>query len=201
MNEAIHSVVLVTAMFRHQELTAARKRAGMLGLVTSPVASSPLNGCETFMVLPSGSRAGWPQDSGHSQAVKEFVSWLETKRDAGGLRIFDWAAVEYGQLPGMNPVARVTRAPGVPLRARDIPTLPVLEFIRDHEVGMIFDSGDRALHLNVMRAMPPGTPYKVALAKMRGLISKGFITGCGCGCRGDFSLLQKGIDEIAKHEV
>lgn len=32
----------------------------------------------------------------------------------------------------------------------------------------------------------PGVPLKVVLAKARRLINRGVITGCACGCRGDF---------------
>lgn len=32
-------------------------------------------------------------------------------------------------------------------------------------------------------------PPKVVLAKMRALLKKGLISGCGCGCRGDFVVL------------
>lgn len=31
-------------------------------------------------------------------------------------------------------------------------------------------------------------PEKVVLAKLRGLVKRGMITGCACGCRGDFEL-------------
>jgi len=31
-------------------------------------------------------------------------------------------------------------------------------------------------------------PHKVILAKARKLIKKGFLSGCACGCRGDFEV-------------
>lgn len=34
----------------------------------------------------------------------------------------------------------------------------------------------------------PDAPEKVVLAKLRKLIKRGLITGCTCGCRGDFEL-------------
>lgn len=40
--------------------------------------------------------------------------------------------------------------------------------------------------------MPSDIPDKLALAKMRMLIRKGLVDGCGCGCRGDFELTGKG---------
>ncbi len=44
----------------------------------------------------------------------------------------------------------------------------------------------------VPHAMPEGTPEKLVLAKMRRLIKRGLVDGCGCGCRGDFELTDKG---------
>lgn len=38
----------------------------------------------------------------------------------------------------------------------------------------------------------PGTPFKVVMAKLRSLIKRGLIAGCGCGCRGDFWVTDKG---------
>jgi hypothetical protein len=32
----------------------------------------------------------------------------------------------------------------------------------------------------------PGVPHKVVLAKAARLIKRGLISGCACGCRGDF---------------
>lgn len=53
---------------------------------------------------------------------------------------------------------------------------------------------------DVYYAMPEGTPYKVALAKMRALYERGFVggcpCGCPCGCRGDFEITDKGLSFI-----
>lgn len=35
-------------------------------------------------------------------------------------------------------------------------------------------------------------PWKVILAKMRSLESRGLVKGCTCGCRGDFELTDEG---------
>lgn len=34
----------------------------------------------------------------------------------------------------------------------------------------------------------PDIPNKVILAKLRQMVRAGWITGCGCGCRGDFEI-------------
>jgi hypothetical protein len=51
-----------------------------------------------------------------------------------------------------------------------------------------------------MDAMPDGVPSKLALAKMRKMILRGVVGGCGCGCRGDFVITEKGLAELALTE-
>jgi hypothetical protein len=40
-----------------------------------------------------------------------------------------------------------------------------------------------------LRCVPP----KVALAKSRKVLKRGLVTGCGCGCRGDFEVTAAGL--------
>lgn len=35
-------------------------------------------------------------------------------------------------------------------------------------------------------------PFKLLRAKMGNLINKGYLTGCNCGCRGDYEVTMKG---------
>ena len=41
-----------------------------------------------------------------------------------------------------------------------------------------------------------GIPEVYQRAKMRRLIKRGLVRGCGCGCRGDFEITPKGIEFI-----
>lgn len=41
-----------------------------------------------------------------------------------------------------------------------------------------------------------GVPVKVIRAKMRRLIKRGFVDGCGCGCRGDFYVTTLGAQRF-----
>jgi predicted transcriptional regulator len=45
--------------------------------------------------------------------------------------------------------------------------------------------------------MPENIPNKLVINKMRQLIRRGIVTGCGCGCRGDFEITPKG-EELLK---
>jgi hypothetical protein len=44
----------------------------------------------------------------------------------------------------------------------------------------------------------PEWPEKVILAKCRQLLKRGLITGCVCGCRGDFLLTDKGSQIVGE---
>lgn len=45
-----------------------------------------------------------------------------------------------------------------------------------------------------------GMPYKVVLAKVRTLIRNGHVDGCGCGCRGDLVMQDKGWQALGYEE-
>lgn len=45
---------------------------------------------------------------------------------------------------------------------------------------------------SVLNAMPEGTSERRARAVMKILDKQGYITGCHCGCRGDYELTDKG---------
>lgn len=91
------------------------------------------------------------------------------------------------------------------VQCKDIADLPILEFLRSwHEVDqrefkaepgwcISFEGYERY----VGDAMPPGTPHKLAIAKMRTLIRRELVDGCCCGCRGDFVLTDKGWKTLA----
>ena len=80
------------------------------------------------------------------------------------------------------------------LQCKDIPTLPILEHVKKHGgIGCTWYFKDER---NVTRAMPPGLPEKLILAKMRNLMIKGLIDGCSCGCRGDYKITEEGWKRI-----
>jgi hypothetical protein len=47
-----------------------------------------------------------------------------------------------------------------------------------------FDAADGLMVFDV-----PGVPEKVVLAKAKRLMRRGLISGCACGCRGDFEVI------------
>ena len=73
------------------------------------------------------------------------------------------------------------------MQAKDIPEQPILDYIEgwSRRGHWCLNFGEER---NVFHAMPPGTPFKVGLAKMRSLIRRGLVQGCDCGCRGDYRI-------------
>lgn len=47
-------------------------------------------------------------------------------------------------------------------------------------------------------AFPPGCDWKLMNAKMNGLLRRGLVDGCPCGCRGDWHITPKGREHLAK---
>lgn len=106
---------------------------------------------------------------------------------------------------------------GARIQCKNIPVLPILAFlmrlqkreiVSEEAVSPVWPSGKLWTPIagttftgyanSVQNAMPPGTPERLAVAKMKGLIKFGLVSGCTCGCRGDFELTDKGIEMLAQ---
>lgn len=77
------------------------------------------------------------------------------------------------------------------MQVKDIPDRPILEFLASlppPRWGSWFTEYENS----VQNAMPELPSNKLALAKMRNLIRKRLVKGCGCGCRGDFEITDEG---------
>jgi len=79
------------------------------------------------------------------------------------------------------------------MQCKDILDAPILEFLESLE-GESSGSAIPADDDSVCKAFPDGdaTPRKLVLAKMKSLIKNGLVSGCACGCRGDFTLTDAG---------
>lgn len=84
------------------------------------------------------------------------------------------------------------------MQAKDISDISVVEAIRRLRttdwpiVGGRPHGETRWVSIMELEQVFPSAPHKVVLAKARALIRKGLITGCACGCRGDFELTDAG---------
>jgi hypothetical protein len=79
------------------------------------------------------------------------------------------------------------------VKCSNIPDQPILDFLADHGgIGCNWFEGNERSVANAMPNLPVEGRSKLVLAKMRSLIKKGLVSGCACGCRGDFELTRKG---------
>jgi len=86
------------------------------------------------------------------------------------------------------------------MQAKDIPEVFVLAFLESLKgtPATWFDNDGELFANSVQYGMPSGVPPKVALAKMAAMIRKGLVTGCDCGCRGDFLITDQGRTVLAE---
>jgi hypothetical protein len=100
MGYICHHAIVVTA-FDHKDAETIRWKAVDLGLTTTNVTDSPVNGYASFMVVPDGSKEGWSaSDAGNNQR-DEFLEWLTMLGPT-----CSWAEVQYGDEGGNDVMLR-----------------------------------------------------------------------------------------------
>jgi hypothetical protein len=73
--------------------------------------------------------------------------------------------------------------------------LPILEFLHDRKIrGLGWAVWYRGFENSI--PIPEGTPEKIIIKKMKQMIRKGLVAGCGCGCRGDYEISEDGIKKL-----
>lgn len=85
------------------------------------------------------------------------------------------------------------------MKCSDIPDVPLLWYILCVNKSDGWCTWDSHNSRNVKHGMPNDIPAKLVLAKMRMLIRRKLVSGCGCGCRGDFEITEKGKEYLKKH--
>lgn len=107
-----------------------------------------------------------------------------------------------GLRPMLSALQQARCLPGgaVPTKASDIPDVTVLMFLDQHQ-GRWSTHGRGDSMPTVQDAMPPRTPDKLQLAKMRQLHKRGFVGGCTCGCRGDWEITDAGLAFIGRERT
>jgi hypothetical protein len=79
------------------------------------------------------------------------------------------------------------------MKAADIPDHTILQSIKRHTLARSIGANRWEIYGDFK-----DFPEKVVHAKLHVLLRRGLITGCCCGCRGDFGLTQKGLELHAR---
>ncbi len=85
------------------------------------------------------------------------------------------------------------------MQCKDVPEIPILQFLSNRQGKPCFSF--EGLPDYIGEAMPAGTPSKLVLAKMKTLIHRKLVSGCACGCRGDFLITKKGKLMLASQSL
>lgn len=80
------------------------------------------------------------------------------------------------------------------MQCKDIPDVPILHFLAKQSRWSTHGEGYSMP--TVQNAMPSGTPVKLQVAKMKMLVRRKLVNGCGCGCRGDWEITEKGLEYL-----
>jgi hypothetical protein len=109
-----HDAIIVTG-WQFEDLQHAAERARELGLPVIGPGEEVVNGYQSILVGPDGSKEGWDASCMADESREAFIEWMESNEDLN----LDWAAVRYG---GDDPeLAELTRANGLP--NKDAPRL------------------------------------------------------------------------------
>jgi hypothetical protein len=80
----------------------------------------------------------------------------------------------------------------------NIPNKPILEFLYQRFLDdKIWCTWFQGYENSIDQAMPVWVDEDMIQAKMSELIKKGFVSGCDCGCRGDYEITSAGMDYLA----
>lgn len=74
-----HHAIIVTR-WSHDSLVDAQKKAIELGHAVSAIVRSVINGYESFLIAPDGSKEGWSESDDGDARRDKFIEWLENRR-------------------------------------------------------------------------------------------------------------------------
>lgn len=97
MSYVKHNAIIVTSCLEDR-LEQARGKAIQLDLTVTPCVRSTINGYETFVIVPDGSKEGWDESEVGDRKREMFLKWIESQSYEDGSSPFDVVHVEYGEL-------------------------------------------------------------------------------------------------------
>ena len=88
------------------------------------------------------------------------------------------------------------------MQCKDVPDKEILIFLNERKKnGKTWCCWFNGFENSIGQAMPIDTSEKIRISKMAKLIKRGLVEGCGCGCRGDYEITDKGVEFIKGEEL
>ena len=91
-----HHAIVVTS-FDDALAKEAHKKAEKLGNTTTEVVESPVNGYYSFLIVPDGSKEGWPESDEGDVSRQRFIAWAIQQRYDDGSSALDVVEVMYDE--------------------------------------------------------------------------------------------------------
>lgn len=89
-----HHTIVVTASEPH--ISAAHEAAKRLRCEPSEITPKTVNGYQSFMVPPDGSKEGWCESDAGDEHRSRFIEYLRSTRYSDGSNPIKWVCVQFG---------------------------------------------------------------------------------------------------------
>ena len=90
-----HNAIVVTS-YKDEYMQAAKEKAESFGLQVIGPGSEVVNGYQTLLICPDGSKEGWETSTDCDAARDAFRKWLHNERHGDGSSWYEWVEVAYG---------------------------------------------------------------------------------------------------------
>lgn len=91
MGHIRHDAIIVTG-WDSERVKRGRGMAELLGLPCSAVVKSHVNGYESFLIAPDGSKEGWLDSDRGDELRAKWCAWIKTQPEI----YLDWVHVRFG---------------------------------------------------------------------------------------------------------
>lgn len=89
------------------------------------------------------------------------------------------------------------------MQCKDISEIPILQWLAAHtnenRWSTHYQSED--ITWSFAHIFPEEANWKLRLAKLKGLVKRGLVDGCTCGCRGDWYITAEGREYLEHYKV
>jgi hypothetical protein len=95
MGYIAHNAIIVST-FDRDMIELARSEATRIGLLVTDAHTHKINGDFTFLVIPDGSKEGWPESDEGDRMRAMFWDWMAAQVYEDGSNVLDAVEIRYG---------------------------------------------------------------------------------------------------------